>query len=218
MPLTTVMLISLLSVSDEITITIGMLAFSSAFCGALAFFGLELVEKKIGKRRLKWPKDLHWQAVGFWGIAVIIYTVQLATLVNDFSFPNIYATLFNGGLVACGAGGFQTVVALYFVKKPISQRPRVNLTSVSMGLVLIAFDVSATGPLLLQFYSFWGRLTVFGHILAVLFIVSLVSSFRVWWVTWKKEKGLRSLFLGVLLLFSPYILILIIAGLFGLGM
>lgn len=206
MPLLTVTLVCLLlSSSDEIAITGILLVFASTMCVTFAIFGTTLVEERIGKRRMDWPKNTLKRGTLYWGVAVLVFVAQLSTIVRDFGIPNIYETLFWGGLALCGIAGFESYLMFRFIMNPQYQ-PQVNLVWVWLCLMFGVID-TMTIYFLISLYPTFAVIPVVGKIFAILLIPSFVCSILYLWATWK-GKSTFLVKIAYVLAVSPYVFLI----------
>jgi hypothetical protein len=206
MPLLTVILVCLLlSPSDEIAITGILLAFTGTMCVTFVVFGTTEVEKRIGKRRLAWPKNALKLGALFWGVAVLVFMVQLSTIVRDFGIPNVYETLFSGGVALCGIAGFESYLTFRFIMNP-QYRPQINLGGVLLFLMIGMLD-AMTIYVFIPLYPMFEMLLLAGKILTILLVTSFVSSIVFLWAWWKEKSNLL-VNATFMLTLSPYVFII----------
>ena len=141
MPLLTVLLVCfLLSITVEIAVTLGALGLASSFFLAFLFYGTDLVEKKLRKRRVKWPRDYHMWATVFWGIATVFYLGQLTLLIDQLTLPVTYSTVSTIGIMIMVIAFLHTGVFVYFAFRPWANRPRVTVTFLLTAIMLGMLD------------------------------------------------------------------------------
>jgi hypothetical protein len=206
MPLLTVILVCLLlSPSNEIAITGILLALAAPMCVVFVISGTKVVEEKIGKRRLVWPKDALKRGTLYWGLAVIVFVAQLSTIVYDFGFPSIYESLLWGGLTLCGIAGFESYRTFRFIFNPQYQ-PKIDLSWILMGLVLAVADVMSI-ILLRLLYPTFETISVVGKIFTALLIPSIVASILFLWGKWTGKNPLL-VKVAYLLVVIPYLFLI----------
>ena len=203
MPIITVVLASLFSNSD----LLGLLAIAITLWMTLPIFATDVVEARIGKRRLNWPRESLKLGTHLWGFAALLIAIQFAinNIGSDLPFPDTHGVLAWCGLFFFGIAGFQTTLTIAFIMNP-KYRLRINLASIFLGLVVSAADVMTVFFLILLYPTF-GMMPIVGKAFTLLLIPSIVSSIPFWWATWTKKTP-RFVNVMFLLLMSPYLFLI----------
>jgi len=163
------------------------------------------LKKKIGKRKLAWPKDALKRGTLHWGLAVIVFAAQLSTIVGDFGFPSAYDALFCGGLALCGIAGFESYRTFRFIFNSQYQ-PRLNWSWMSLGLVIGVIDAMSLFFLILLYATF-ETMPMVGKVFMLLLVPSIPSSILHLWAMWTEKSSLLRNVTYVLAL-SPYLFLI----------
>jgi hypothetical protein len=214
----------LLSVSDAIVFFFGTLTISAT----LAIAASDPIERRIinntaaakqeGKvtarqlRLLNLPRNWLTQGWQLWGLASLLFGLQVAALVanSDFGFPYPDDLFVWAGLIVCLMAGFQTYRILSFVVNPDYSPMKIPIFAIFTALSLGFIDYSASNLFLLPYWQFLGYFGPLSKVFYAFLTVSVAISVAFWLAINNFVRALTKHKNAIALVWvSPYVLLVL---------
>lgn len=210
--------LSLIPLSDRINVAIAFFLISTGFALALGFSAISIIDKKIGRRRINWPRQSLGRAALLWGIASMLSGAQLFSVTEGIGPSNLFDLLVYMIMIVFAIAGFQTLLTAYFIFNQYAKKPRVNLTLIFITIILGGLDYIYVNLLNLAYEEWIFESTHTGLWLllgwnislwtfALLSIPAIISSVLFWLMFWKGKGGLYLMILGLLSM-SPWLFLI----------